>query len=413
MSPAPERDDDGDGFVECQEYDINTWQGDPAVVEGWDCDDGNPTTYPGAVATPATNECFADDNADGVADCAIDGTGGWSDCDPEAMLDFFGQQMDFALVQAGSVTVGSVGGLEYGRKGGNETQVTVSFSQDWYAMTSEVTQGMYEAASDEHEAIWKELHEEFIGLGEDKPVHWMSWYKIADFANQVTLRHNDVKGDNLDLCYTCTDSNTVDVVCEEAMNPYQCTGYRLPTFTEWEYMAHGDSEAAFWTPDGIGFIPNGSYSLNPIDALQNCTDTTWVFDNGLGNNQTPQDLSTYTLDDIAWYCANSGDEVHPVRQKLPNFFGLYDMQGNLQEWTHDYVTGTQTGPEGWATLTQNSTVDVVGDSSPSAIYRNVKGGNYLMSAKNSRIATFGRRPPFQSVLGTGFRLVRTIPNSVQ
>ena len=58
----------------------------------------------------------------------------------------------------------------------------------------------------------------------------MSWYKAVDFANQVTLRHNAVKGETLELCYTCTDSNTTDVVCEESMNPYQCTGYRLPTY---------------------------------------------------------------------------------------------------------------------------------------------------------------------------------------
>jgi len=412
-SPAFERDDDGDGYVECQEFDINTWQGSSTVVEGWDCDDSNPTTHPGAVTFPATSECFADDNLDGVADCALDSVGSWTDCDPEAMLDFFGQQMDFAFIPAGSVTVGSVGGLEYGRKSSNETQATVSFSQDWYAMTSEVTQGMYEATSEEHENIWKELHEGFLGFGEDLPVHWMSWYKAADFANQVTLRHNAVKGDTLDLCYTCTDSNTTDVVCEESMNPYQCTGYRLPTYAEWEYMAHGDSEDALWTPDGIGFIPNGTSSLNPYDGLNDCTNTSWVFDNGLGHNSTQQDLSLYTLDDLAWYCVNSNDEVHPVRQKIPNFYGMYDMHGNIVEWIHDYVSGAQTGTDGWLTLTQNGTVDVSGDASNLSIYRGVKGGNYGSPPRMMRIAAYGKRAVDQSTMGAGFRLVRSIPNPVQ
>ena len=60
-SPALERDDDGDGYVECQAFDAATWQGSSAVIEGWDCDDANPTTHPGAVTFPATSECFADD----------------------------------------------------------------------------------------------------------------------------------------------------------------------------------------------------------------------------------------------------------------------------------------------------------------------------------------------------------------
>jgi formylglycine-generating enzyme required for sulfatase activity len=39
------------------------------------------------------------------------------------------------------------------------------------------------------------------------------------------------------------------------------------------------------------------------------------------------------LDKIAWYVDNSGGVAHPVRQKEPNAFGLYDMLGNALEWT--------------------------------------------------------------------------------
>ena len=40
-----------------------------------------------------------------------------------------------------------------------------------------------------------------------------------------------------------------------------------------------------------------------------------------------------TLDESAWYAGNSGGKTHPVKTKLPDAFGLYDMAGNVAEWT--------------------------------------------------------------------------------
>lgn len=42
------------------------------------------------------------------------------------------------------------------------------------------------------------------------------------------------------------------------------------------------------------------------------------------------------LDEMAWYYSNSGGKPHPVGQKKPNAWGLYDMHGNVYEWVQDW-----------------------------------------------------------------------------
>ena len=50
-----------------------------------------------------------------------------------------------------------------------------------------------------------------------------------------------------------------------------------------------------------------------------------------------------TLADVAWYRDNADDKTHPVGRKKPNAFGLYDMHGNVGEWTQDSFDGYSGG----------------------------------------------------------------------
>lgn len=52
---------------------------------------------------------------------------------------------------------------------------------------------------------------------------------------------------------------------------------------------------------------------------------------GYSGKQLPADGKA--LDNFAWYRDNSGDTTHNVKQKNPNSLGVYDMLGNVAEWT--------------------------------------------------------------------------------
>lgn len=53
----------------------------------------------------------------------------------------------------------------------------------------------------------------------------------------------------------------------------------------------------------------------------------WLYAAHLGNTESN------TLDSIAWHKGNSGSTTHAVKQKNPNSLGIYDMFGNVAEWT--------------------------------------------------------------------------------
>ena len=99
------------------------------------------------------------------------------------------------------------------------------------------------------------------------------------------------------------------------------------------------------------------------------------------------------LDDIAWYGGNGSHSLHPVGQKLPNAFGLYDMLGNVWQWCQDWF-----GP-----YSSTPAVDPQGALSGDA--RVTRGGCFYCDAVHERAARRNRDLVDHASQSIGFRVV--------
>ena len=133
--------------------------------------------------------------------------------------------------------------------------------------------------------------------------------------------------------------------------------FRLPTEAEWEYACRAGTTT--------------EYNFGDSDAA---------------------------LVDSAWDRNNSGARTHPVGEKAPNAWGLYDMHGEVWEWCRDLWHSSYDGaPADGAAWIQD------GD----AWYRVVRGGSWNNYATSLRAARRVRNLPSLRLDYYGVRLVRT------
>jgi len=175
-------------------------------------------------------------------------------------------------------------------------------------------------------------------------------------------------------CFNCSGSGSGVACVPVSDDPYACEGYRLPTEAEWEYAARAGESAAYH---------NGG-QLFPGDE-ETC-DGDLLLTNG------------ETLDAIAWYC--SGDNTtHSVGSLDPNAWGLYDVSGNVMEWSWDWYVAFDKG----------STTDPSGPETGKE--RSIRGGCFWYEPSRVRSAHRASWPPNDHRNELGFRLARSLPGT--
>ena len=117
--------------------------------------------------------------------------------------------------------------------------------------------------------------------------------------------------------------------------------YRLPTEAEWEYACRAGVETAYYYGD-----------------------------------------DTDLLDDHAWHYDNSMEKYHKVGEKKPNAWGLYDMLGNVSEWTLD-----QYQEDAYAKITEEMSEEINPWIKPTRLHpRTVRGGSWDDDKEEHRCA---------------------------
>lgn len=216
-----------------------------------------------------------------------------------SLKTFAGQEMK--LFSGGKATLGTGRNAPYRRA--NESQRDVVLSRPFYLSLKEVTNAEYRQFLAAHHSG------EFSKPSLDNPaqaVVSITWGNAALYCDWLS------RSDGLSAFYQIKHGEVLGI------NP-DSNGYRLPTEAEWEW-------AGRWPPAGKPSQFPSDDTFPPRGRSGNYADATAA-------SIMDEALATY----------NDGFAVAaPVGSFAPNLKGLYDMEGNVAEWVHDFYVAAPT-----------------------------------------------------------------------
>jgi len=241
--------------------------------------------------------------------------------------------MKFTLIPAGEFMMGS-------EETDDEKPVhEVAISKPFYL-------GVHPVTHREWKAIMKYNPSGF--RGSELPVETISWFEVKGFITTL----NDKEGTNK---------------------------YRLPREAEWEYAARAGTTTRYFFGDDESEL----------------FEYAWYVENS--GSRAPKKGDYLGYDKIDWEEYKWKGKTHPVCEKKPNPWGLYDIYGNVWEYVEDK----------WHDNYQDAPVDGSawkGDN----FFRLVRGGGWSSFAGYCRSAVRMNVAPTMRSDGVGFRLVREI-----
>jgi formylglycine-generating enzyme required for sulfatase activity len=265
-------------------------------------------------------------------------------------------------IPAGTFTMGSPTDETHHEKGDPASQHTVTVTRGYWMMDHEVTQAEWRTIMRDTPVAtgsWQAYGTTGeagscgrVGIGPDLPVVCVDWHMAVEFARKASVRDG--------------------------------VEYALPTEAQWEYAARGG-----------GTHPFGARA----EGMELCE---------VANVANEQHIERYRdlvadpgADDLSGWSFTSCDDgvagLATVRRYKPNGFGLYDMVGNVWEWTDDWSDAYPTGAV----------------SDPRAPEPNIglgwkirRGGSWSRGPEHARVAYRRSSEPNLRFINVGFRLVR-------
>ncbi|KAF0093767.1 MAG: serine/threonine protein kinase [Puniceicoccaceae bacterium 5H] len=236
-------------------------------------------------------------------------------------------------IPAGTDTVGSpVDETQRRPADGPPTEFTLA--EGFWISEYEVTQRLYQTLMKENPSIHR---------GANLPVDSVSWREAMQFCARLTELERRYK---------------------RLPEGYE---YRLPTEMEWEYAARAGSDTPFF------------FGSRAVGGEQ-----------GNFRGEYPRDFRSFDSNSTP----ERSTEPEPVGSYVPNAWGLYDMHGNVSEWTLDgYIDRLPGEPVGDYTRAVTS------------FGRAVRGGSWQQTAEFARSASRDRAGETTSRSSLGFRVV--------